>query len=171
MTGRREGFVPMEVAGVRRHLPADDLVVLLVDRGSRLMVPILIGPAEATAIAVAVEGVTPPRPLTHDLLCSVLGATGHAVEHVEITQLLDGVFHAALVLDSGARLDSRASDAIAVAVRVGRPVLCSADVIAAAGVEAGTPDAEQEVERFREFLDSIDPDDFAGTGGDEGPRR
>ena len=152
----------MEVAGVRRHLSAEDLVVLLHDPQSRLVLPIVVGPAEATSIAVAVEGVVPVRPLTHDLLCSVIEATGNALDHVEITQLVDGVFHAALVLASGVRIDSRASDAIGVAVRTGSPVLCVAKVLALAGVEAAGGDEDAEVERFREFLEGIEPEDFEG---------
>lgn len=156
-------LIPLDVAGVRRHLPADDLVVLLLDPQSRLVLPIVVGPAEATSIAVAVEGVVPLRPLTHDLLCRVIEATGNELDHVEITQLVDGVFHAALVLASGVRIDSRASDAIGVAVRTASPVLCVAEVLAAAGVEAAPEEGdEDELEKFREFLEGVEPEDFEG---------
>lgn len=160
-------LIPLDVAGVRRHLPAEDLVVLLHDPESRLVLPIVVGSAEATSIAVAVEGVVPLRPLTHDLLCSVIEATGNSVDHVEITQLVDGVFHAALVLASGIRVDSRASDAIGVAVRTGSPVLCAAEVLALAGVETSPGDEDHEVEKFREFLESVEPEDFEGAEGGE----
>jgi len=159
---RSDDLVPLDVAGVRRHLPGEDLVVLLHEPARRLVLPIVVGPAEATSIAVAVEGVVPVRPLTHDLLCSVIEATGNAIDHVEITQLLDGVFHAALVLASGVRIDSRASDAIGVAVRTGSPVLCQVAVLEVAGVEAVDDDEDDEVERFREFLEGIEPEDFEG---------
>ncbi|MDQ2624308.1 MAG: bifunctional nuclease family protein [Actinomycetota bacterium] len=158
-------LVPLDVAGVRRHLPAEDLVVLLHDPVGRLVLPIVVGPAEATSIAVAVEGVVPLRPLTHDLLCSVIEATGNSLDHVEITQLVEGVFHAALVLGSGIRIDSRASDAIGLAVRTGSPVMCRAEVLAAAGVEATSGDDDDEelaVEKFREFLEGVEPEDFEG---------
>jgi len=160
-------LVPLDVAGVRRHLPAEDLVVLLHDPESRLVLPIVVGPAEATSIAVAVEGVVPLRPLTHDLLRSVIEAPGNSLDHVEITQLVDGVFHAALVLASGVRVDSRASDAIGVAVRTGSPVMCAAEVLALAGVEAASGDEEQELEKFREFLEGVEPEDFEGEEGRE----
>lgn len=153
-------LVPLEVAGVRRHMPADELVVLLLEPVDGVVLPIVVGPAEATSIAVAVEGVVPARPLTHDLLCSVLEATGAVLDHVEITGLVDGVFHAELVLGSGARVDSRASDAIAVAVRLGRPVLCHREVLEAAGVPTTSESEEDEVERFREFLEQVEPEDF-----------
>ena len=150
----------VEVIGVRQHLVDDEIVVLLLDPAAELFIPILIGPAEASAIATAQAGVVPRRPMTHDLLCDVIAAVGESLTQVEITSLEHGVFHAALVLGSGARVDSRASDAVALAVRVGCPVLCSAEVVAIAGVEASPGPAEQELERFREFLDQVTPEDF-----------
>ena len=159
----------VEVIGVRQHLVDDEIVVLLLDPAAELFIPILIGPAEASAIATAQAGVVPRRPMTHDLLCDVIAAVGESLSQVEITSLEHGVFHAALVLGSGARVDSRASDAVALAVRVGCPVLCSAEVVAIAGVEASPGPAEQELERFREFLEQVTPEDFEsgeepGTG-------
>lgn len=150
----------VEVIGVRQHLVDDEIVVLLLDPAAELFIPILIGPAEASAIATAQAGVVPRRPMTHDLLCDVIAAVGESLTQVEITSLEHGVFHAALVLGSGARVDSRASDAVALAVRVGCPVLCSAEVVAVGGVEASPGPAEQELERFREFLDQVTPQDF-----------
>jgi uncharacterized protein len=160
-----EEMVPVEVVGVRQHLVDDEIVVLLLDPAAELFVPILIGPMEASAIATAQAGIVPPRPMTHDLLKSVLSTLGVRLQRVEITELTDGVFHAALVLGTGARVDSRASDAIALAVRTGSPVMCSAEVVAVAGVEASTKPSEQELERFRRFLDQINPEDF--DEGDE----
>ncbi|WP_329677020.1 bifunctional nuclease family protein [Cellulomonas sp.] len=158
--GDGEELVTVEVVGVRQHLVDDEIVVLLLDPAAELFIPILIGPAEASAIATAQAGVVPRRPMTHDLLCDVIAAVGESLSQVEITSLEHGVFHAALVLGSGARVDSRASDAVALAVRVGCPVLCSAEVVAIAGVEASPGPAEQELERFREFLDQVTPEDF-----------
>src|ERR687890_1144012 len=155
-----EEMVPVEVIGVRQHLVDDEIVVLLLDPAAELFVPILIGPMEASAIATAQAGIVPPRPMTHDLLKSVLVTLGVRLQRVEITELTDGVFHAELVLGTGARVDSRASDAIALAVRTGSPVMCSAEVVAVAGVEASAKPAEQEMERFRRFLDQISPEDF-----------
>lgn len=161
-----EEMVPVDVVGVRQHLVDEEIVVLLLDPAAELLVPILIGPSEASAIATAQAGIVPPRPMTHDLLRDVLATVGVTLDRVEITDLTDGVFHAALVLGTGARVDSRASDAIALAVRTGSPVLCSAEVVAVAGVEATTKPAEREMERFREFLDQVSPEDF--EEGDEG---
>jgi bifunctional DNase/RNase len=127
------------------------------------VLPIWIGHPEATAILIALEGITPPRPMTHDLLLSSIVASGLELERVEITRLVDGVFFASLVM-KGANgpvvVDARPSDSIALAVRAHCPILIAEDVLDSAGV---VPDesAEQEVERFRDFLDSVDPEDFA----------
>ena len=158
--GDGEELVPVEVVGVRQHRLDDEIVVLLLDPAAELLVPILIGPTEATAIASAQAGIVPPRPMTHDLLRDVLTAVGVELLRVEITELTDGVFHAVLVLATGRRVDSRASDAIALAVRTGCPVLCSAEVVAIAGVEASNGAAELELEKFRAFIDQVSPDDF-----------
>lgn len=155
-----DGLVEVEVVGVRTHVGDDDTVVLLLDADSGLLVPILIGQAEASAIATAQAGIVPPRPMTHDLLKEALVAAGATVRRVEITELLDGVFHAALVLGTGLRVDSRASDAIAVALRFDCPVLCAEQVLASAGVEVRTVTAEEDIEEFREFLDRVSAEDF-----------
>jgi bifunctional DNase/RNase len=165
--GDDEELVTVEVVGVRQHMVDDEIVVLLVDPAAELFIPILIGPAEASAIATAQAGIVPRRPMTHDLLCDVIVAVGDTLGRVEITSLEDGVFHAALVLGSGVRIDSRASDAVALAVRVGCPVLCAAEIVAIAGVEAAPRPAEQDLERFREFLDQVTPEDFQ-TGEEPG---
>ena len=160
-------MVPVDVVGVRTHLADDEIVVLLLDPDSALIVPIMIGPSEASAIAAAQAGIVPPRPMTHDLLRDALLAAGVAVDHVEINRLEDGVFHAALVLATGRHVDARASDAIAVALRFGCPVLCSAEVVALAGVEVRPAPDEEDISEFREFLDHVSAEDFE-TGHDPG---
>lgn len=133
----------------------------------RLVLPVVIGPVEAAAIASARTGVRPPRPLTHDLLLSLVSASGGAVVGVEIVALHDGAFHAEITLAGGARVDARTSDAVAVALRAGVPVRCREDVFEAAAVPVlVVPDEEGaagELERFREFIDQVDPDDFADS--------
>jgi len=164
-----DGLVEMQVLGVRRQVPLDQVVVLLLDAESARVLPIVVGLAEGQAIAAGQAGVAPPRPMTHDLLVSVLRTTGAVVERVEIVSLIDGVFHAALVLGDGRRVDSRASDAIAVAVRVGCPVLCEPDVLDESGLEVqDAADEDEEVAEFRAFLDTVNPDDFVATDEGEG---
>lgn len=159
-------LVPLEVLGVRRQAPADQVVVLLLDIPGRRLLPIVVGVAEGSSIAAAQSGLTAPRPMTHDLLVATLAAAGGAVVQAEVVALVDGVFHAALVLDNGERVDARASDAIAVAVRTGSPVLGAADVLAAAGLPVEEREPEAEVEEFRVFLDTVNADDFgSGEGG------
>ena len=159
-----DGQVEMQVLGVRRQVPLDQVVVLLLDAAGGRVLPIVVGLNEGQAIAAGQAGVAPPRPMTHDLLVSVLDACGAVLERIEIVALLDGVFHAALVLSDGRRIDSRASDAIAVAVRVGCPVLCDTGILDESALEVqDDADEDEEVAQFRAFLDTVSPDDFVGT--------
>jgi len=160
-------MVPVEVLGVRQQQRDQEIVVLLLDSAADLAVPIVIGAREASAIAMAQAGLATPRPMTHDLLRDLLGAVGVELERVEIVALESGIYFAELVLSNGVRLDSRASDAIALAVRTDSPVLCSAEIVALAGVEIVDVDQQKEVERFRDFLDHVTPEDFSGPGGHE----
>jgi len=154
-------LVEMQVLGVRRQVPLNQVVVLLLDVEGGRVLPIVVGLAEGQAIAAGQAGVVPPRPMTHDLLASVIRTLGAVVERVEIVALIDGVFHAALVLGDGRRIDSRASDAIAVAVRTGSPVLCDREVLDESGLDVQeTTNEEEEVEEFRAFLDTVSADDF-----------
>ncbi len=129
----------------------------------RRVLPIWIGRMEASAILIALQGMEPPRPMTHDLLASVINATGHTLERVEITRLEGDTFYAALLIGADERryaVDARPSDSIALAVRLGSPILVSEEVFERASVEVTEVDEEAEVERFREFLDHVDPGDF-----------
>ncbi|WP_230402117.1 bifunctional nuclease family protein [Sanguibacter suaedae] len=153
-------MVPVDVLGVRRRAVNEEIVVLLLDPDAELVVPIVVGPREAGAIAMGQSGIPAPRPLAHDVMSSILDALGCDLHSVEIVALRDGVFHAELVLDTGARLDARASDAIALAVRRDAVVLCSAEVVALAGVEVVSPSQLEDIDRFRDFLRTVSPEDF-----------
>lgn len=149
----------MDVIGVRLEMPSNQPIVLLKENGSERYLPIWIGAPEATAIAFAQQGLTPPRPLTHDLMKDLLDASGLTLTSVKITTLIDGVFYADLVLSSGVEVSARPSDAIALALRTGAPIFSEESLLESAGVVI--PDeAEDEVERFREFLDTVTPEDF-----------
>jgi bifunctional DNase/RNase len=140
-------------------MPSNQPIVLLREVAGDRYVPIWIGAVEATAIAFAQQGVVPPRPLTHDLLKDVVEATGNSLAEVRITDVQDGVFYATLVFDSGIEVGARPSDSIALALRTGSRIVCADEVLEEAGLEA--PDEqEDEVERFREFLDHVTPEDF-----------
>ncbi|KRC35964.1 hypothetical protein ASE15_12005 [Oerskovia sp. Root22] len=163
-------MVPVEVLGVRQQQGAgQEIVVLLLDPAAELVVPIIIGPREASAIAMAQAHLTAPRPMTHDLLRNVLDALRVELTRVEIVALDDGIFYAEMVLGTGVRVDARASDAIAVAVRTGSPVLCSAEIVALAGVELVDGEQQREMERFRDFLDHVTPEDFGPPEEGETP--
>lgn len=145
-------------------MPSNQPIVLLRESSGERYLPIWIGAVEATAIAFAQQGVVPPRPLTHDLLKDVLSATGHELSEVQITEVRDGVFYATLVLGEGVEISARPSDSIALALRTGSRIVCSDEVLDEAGL-AVPDDQEEEVEKFREFLDQINPEDFeAGQG-------
>jgi bifunctional DNase/RNase len=149
----------LDIVGVRVEMPSNQPIVLLREAHGGRYLPIWIGAVEATAIALAQQGVTPVRPLTHDLLVDVIAALGRRLEQVRITELRDGVFYALLVLSGGVEVSARPSDAIALAVRTGAPIIGTEEVLAEAGITVAD-EQEDEVERFREFLDEVSPEDF-----------
>lgn len=152
--------IPVEVVGVRIEMPSNQPIVLLKEIDGVRYLPLWVGAVEASAIAFAQQGVVPTRPLTHDLFTTVLQVLKAKVESVEITDLIDGVFYATLHLEGGHTISARPSDAIALALRASAPIEASDSLFAKAGIEI--PDqSEDEVEKFREFLDQINPDDFA----------
>lgn len=154
----------VNVVGVRVELPSNQPIVLLKEDGGERYLPIWIGAGEAAAIAAAQQGMLPPRPLTHDLFKNILEALAVSLEAVQITELRDSVFFADLVFTGGARVSARPSDAIAIAMRLGTTIFAEESVLAEAGVmlpEDDEGEEETEVERFREFLDTISPEDFA----------
>jgi bifunctional DNase/RNase len=151
----------VDVLGVRVEMPSNQPIVLLREIDGDRYLPIWIGASEATAIAYVQQGVVPPRPLTHDLLKEVLDGVDRSLVEVRITRLEDGVFYAELDLGQGAVVSARPSDAIALALRTSSPILVDDGVLDEAGVMI--PDEEEdEVERFREFLDQVTPEDFGG---------
>jgi uncharacterized protein len=154
----------LDVVGVRVEMPANQPIVLLREVSGDRYLPIWIGAVEATAIAVAQQGVVPPRPMTHDLLRDILQALGQELSQVRITALTDGIYYAELVFASGTEVSARPSDAIALALRTGTPIFGAQSVLDEAGISI-PDDQEDEVERFREFLDQISPDDFSAGGG------
>jgi bifunctional DNase/RNase len=155
--------VPMELVGVRIELPTNTPILLLREQEGSRYLPIWIGTPEATAIALALEGVEPQRPMTHDLLKLVVERLGATVHQIRVTELREGTFFADLVLgtdDGEIVVSSRPSDAIALAARTGSPITAERALLDEAGVEIQTEDEEEEIERFREFLEDVTPEDF-----------
>lgn len=162
----------MELVGVRMEVPTSSPIALLRERdGERRVLPIFIGAPEATAIAFALEEVVTPRPMTHDLLRNLLDDLGVSLEKVTVTDLRDGVFYAELELHAGDgvhTVSSRPSDALALAARTGSPIYAADGVLAEAGYLEEDPEpevdpeqSEEVVEQFRDFIDSVNPEDFA----------
>ncbi len=160
----------MELIGVRVALPSNAPLVLLREMSdSARLLPIFIGAYEATAIAIALDGTDTPRPMTHDLLRNVLQKLSFDVERVVVTELRDKTFFAEIHLAKGKShhvVSSRPSDAIALAARTGTPIFVAEPVISEAGYAADRVDSamqeqpEEVVEQFREFIDSVSPEDF-----------
>lgn len=159
--------VAMDVVGVRVELPSNQPIVLLKEKDGPRYLPIWIGGDVATAIATAMEGVVPPRPLTHDLMRSVLDSAGVLATQVVVTEMRDSVYFADLTLDVGGRdvhISCRPSDAIALAVRSGTPIFALPGVLAEAGIEFEDEEDDDEVSRFRELLEEVTIEDFLGEG-------
>lgn len=159
----------MELVGVRVELPSAAPIVLLRETaGAGRLLPIFIGGPEATAIALAMDDVETPRPMTHDLFKDVLDNLAVRVERVVVTDLQDRTFFAELELagdgeESTLVISSRPSDAIALAVRTGTPIFAEEGVLSQAGYtvpEETDEDDETVLEQFREFIDDVNPEDF-----------
>ena len=159
------------VIGVRIEQPTNQHVLLLREPAGDRILPIWIGDSEAQAIILQQQGVEPPRPLTHDLFRDVIGALGHSLKEVRIVDLREGTFYADLVFDNDVRVSARPSDSVALAIRMGVPIHVEDAVLDEAGLlmpddsdeESDGTMREDEVEKFKEFLDSVSPDDFKAT--------
>jgi bifunctional DNase/RNase len=150
----------LDVVGVRVEMPSNQPIVLLREVDGERYLPIWIGAVEATAIAFAQQGITPERPMTHDLFKDVLDAVGAKLEQVRITEMRD----AELVFAGGVRVSSRPSDSIALALRTGTRIFAAEPLLDEVGIviaEGSDEEQEDEVEKFREFLDHVSPEDFA----------
>ena len=159
-------MVEMHLVGVRVELPTNNPIVLLREaEGDHRVLPIFIGAVEATAIAFALQGVVTQRPMTHDLMRDLLTELDVAVERIVITELREGTFYAEIQLArDGSRyaVSSRPSDAVALAARLGTPIFAEEGVLdEAAIVVSEEEEEEEEVERFRQFLQEVNPEDFA----------
>jgi bifunctional DNase/RNase len=156
-------MIELSLVGVRVELPSNQPIVLLKEVDGERFLPIWIGAVEATAIAFALQGIQTPRPMTHDLMRDILNETSIQVDRVVISDLVEQTFYATIRLSmngSNFEVSSRPSDAIALAVRINAPIYAAEDVIEQAGIEL-KDDEETEVEKFREFLDQVTPEDFA----------
>ena len=181
-----DALIEMVVESVRVHMLSSRHVVILKETGRDRYLPIWIGPWEASAIAMRLQGLTPERPLTHDLFASALEAVDARVTRVVISDLADETFHARLFVERDGKVgevDARPSDALALAVRVGAPIFAAPSVLdqAGLGADGGLGDDEEEggsllettgeqivdprLDVFRDFVNSLDVDpDAEGRG-------
>ncbi|MFO7532724.1 MAG: bifunctional nuclease family protein [Candidatus Limnocylindrales bacterium] len=163
MTGATREMV---VESVRVHMLSSQHVVILREAGEARYLPIWIGSWEAQSIAMKLQGVETERPLTHDLLATILGDLGVSVRRILVSDLADETFRARIVLVQGGsdfEIDARPSDAIALAVRVGAPIFATEAVLDRAGV-IPEADEEERLSVFREFVNSLDPGSGEGSG-------
>jgi uncharacterized protein len=164
-------MVQVRVLGVALDAAQQHIVLLkplLDDPDAQRVLPIWIGAQEATSIVIAVAGEHAPRPLSHDLMITLLDNLQAQVVRVEVTRIDEGTFYAEITLStpSGPRIiDARPSDAIALAVRAEAPLFVADEVLDDAGIPAEIEDQgidEPEVDEFKRFLDDVDPEDFQG---------
>jgi uncharacterized protein len=160
--------VEMELVSVEApERPTRTPVVILREvAGQRRVLPIFIGVPEAQAIALTMQNIETPRPMTHDLMKNLLDEVGAQVERITVTELREGTFFAEIVLSAQGEVrtvSSRPSDAIALAIRTGSPIFAEEDVLEEAGrvEQPDEEEAEQVVEQFRDFIDHVNPEDFA----------
>lgn len=159
-------FIPVDVVGVRIEMPSNQPIVLLRESNGSRYLPIWIGGVEATAIAMAQQGIVSARPQSHDLMRDLLEASGSVLTSVHITGGGEGLYFAELSLrndqEALAAVSARPSDAIALALRTKSNILVDSDLFDSSGIEIPEGKSEEsEVEAFREFLDQIDPEDFS----------
>jgi bifunctional DNase/RNase len=161
-----QGFEEVSVYGVSFDAASKQPIVLLKAEGRNLFLPIWIGHPEAAAILMKLQNAELPRPMTHDLLATVIDQLRASVMGVLVTELRENTFYAVLRLDAGGqeiRIDSRPSDAIALAVRTDAPIFASQTLLDANGIEFDqeVADVEEIVQEFKTFLEEVTPEDFS----------
>jgi hypothetical protein len=157
----------MVIYGVSFDMVGKQPIVLLKTRDGNKFLPIWIGHPEAAAILMKLQGANTPRPMTHDLINDLLAELDVSCTRVAVTELKENTFYASITLTQNGRdveIDSRPSDALALAVRTGAPIFAAEEVIAESGIEFEheVEDTEEVVDKFKEFLDQVNPEDFAG---------
>ena len=157
----------MVIYGVSFDMVGKQPIVLLKTVDGNKFLPIWIGHPEAASILMKLQGAGTPRPMTHDLLCDILGELDVKCTQVSVTELRENTFYASITLamnGTEVEIDSRPSDALALAVRTKAPIFAHEDVIAESAIEFEheVEDTEEVVEKFKDFLDQVTPEDFAG---------
>lgn len=157
-------MIEMRVMGIALDTRTGSPIVVLHDKENRKALPIWIGSAEASAIIRKIENLTVARPMTHDLIIDIIKQTGYTLDRVEINNVEKETYYASLILaDKDGKeieIDSRPSDAIAVAIRIDAPIFVSASVLASGSVSTDSAKDEEEEREFKDFIQSVKPSDF-----------
>ena len=157
-------MIEMKVMGIALDTRTGSPIVVLHDKDNRRALPIWIGSAEASAIIRKIENLEVVRPMTHDLIPDIIEKTGCTLDRVEINDVEEETYYAKLFLKKGdeiIEIDSRPSDAIAIAIRVDAPIFVSANVLANGSVSTDSAKDEEEAQEFKQFVQSIKPSDFS----------
>jgi bifunctional DNase/RNase len=165
----REGFIEMRVGGLTLDPVTKTPIVILKDAENKLTLPIWVGLMEATAMATELEGIKMARPMTHDLLRSVIADLGGEVESVEVSDLRDNTYYAVIYLQSAGKrlsIDSRPSDAISLALRTHSPIYVAKKVIETSSVLQQSEETQEQNlsnvsrDKWSEILEKMSPEDF-----------
>ena len=158
-------MIEMKVMGIALDTRTGSPIVVLHDKENRKALPIWIGSAEASAIIRKIENLSVARPMTHDLIINIIEKTGYSLDKIEINDVEKDTYYATLFLSNKQgnvlEIDSRPSDAIAVAIRVDAPIFVTANVISNGSVSTDSAKDEEEAQEFKKFVQSIKPSDFA----------
>ncbi len=158
-------MIEMKVMGIALDTRTGSPIVVLHDKDNRKALPIWIGSAEASAIIRKIENLSVSRPMTHDLIVNIIEKTGYTLDKIEINDVEKETYYATLYLTGQdgkvIEIDSRPSDAIAVAIRVECPIYVTANVLSNGSVSTDTAKDEEEAQEFKKFVQSIKPSDFA----------
>jgi bifunctional DNase/RNase len=160
----------MVIYGVSFDMVGKQPIVLLKTIDGNKFLPIWIGHPEAAAILMKLQGATTPRPMTHDLISELINELDAQCTRVSVTELKDNTFYASITLRVNGQeleIDSRPSDALAVAVRTSAPIFAAEEVIQESAIEFehDVEDTEEVVDKFKKFLDEVTPEDFASGNG------
>ena len=156
-------MIEMKVMGIALDVRTNSPIVVLHDLENRKALPIWIGSAEASAIIRCIEGLVVAKPMTHDLITNIVEKTGYKIEKVEINDVEKDTYYATIFMRKGKELleiDSRPSDAIAIAMRAGAPIYVTANVLMNGSVSTNVAKDEEEAQEFKDFIQNIKPSDF-----------
>ncbi len=157
-------MIEMKVMGIALDTRTGSPIVVLHDIENRRALPIWIGSAEASSIIRKIENLGVARPMTHDLLISIIEKTGYKLNKIEINDVEKETYYATIFLEDSENkvieIDSRPSDAIALAIRVDAPIYVTSNVLASGSVSTDSAKDEQEAQEFKNFIQSIKPSDF-----------